>query len=145
MSAKIPRSALDATRFTSSLPHATSKPFPAATTATSATRTARGSGPLVRKPNGVSKLQPSPGPQGETPQEKVKRLRAAWDKARAAQETPLERIILKGRGWADRTHKVTVLSLLGFSGALFCPNLAAYAEMSSCHGYCDSVRARGRC
>ena len=102
MSAKVPRSALDATRFTSTIPHATSKPFPSPSTT-----------PKVQPPNATPK---APGPKGETPQEKVKRLRAALDKSRAAKETPLERMILRGRVWADRAHRYTAAGLMGFTG-----------------------------
>jgi len=93
----MPRSATDATRFTSTTPHASAKP-----------------------PVGSTKLSPSkdkkpasPGPVGETPLEKVRRLRAAADRARDAQVSGLDKVIVRGRVWADRIHRFTALSLIG--------------------------------
>jgi len=89
-----PRSAADATRFTPTTPHA-SKPPPAA--------------------NKASKSLPQrkPGPEGETPQQKVRRLRAAADKARDARISTFDKVIVRGRVWADRAHRFTALSLIG--------------------------------
>jgi hypothetical protein len=91
----MPRSATDATRFTSTTPHASAK-HPSAT-------------------NIPSKSLPlrKPGPVGETPQEKVRRLRAAADKAREAQISTFDKLIIRGRVWADRAHRFTALSLIG--------------------------------
>lgn len=93
-SAVMPRSATDATRFTSTTPHASAK-VPSSTTKPKA--------PPQRKP----------GPAGETPQEKVRRLRAAADAARDAQVSTFDKIIVRGRVWADRAHRFTALSLIG--------------------------------
>ncbi len=89
----MPRSAKDATRFTSTTPHATAKPQ---------------SVNLGSKPNG--------GIQGETSQEKIKRLRAAADRARNAQISTFDKVIIRGRIWADRAHRVTTLVLIGATG-----------------------------
>ncbi|KAE9966378.1 hypothetical protein BLS_007042 [Venturia inaequalis] len=56
-----------------------------------------------------------PAPPGETPLQKVTRLREAARKARAANESPAERLIERGRLWADRAHRFTTLSLIGFT------------------------------
>ncbi|TVY16439.1 hypothetical protein LARI1_G005542 [Lachnellula arida] len=86
----MPKSATDATRFTSTTPHASAKPPPS-------------------RPQ----RKGTPGPAGETPQEKVARLRAAADRARNAQVTTMDRLLVRGRVWADRAHKFTALSLIG--------------------------------
>lgn len=82
------RSASDATRFTSTTPHAATKPKP------------------------VSR---DPGPPGETPQQKIKRLRAAADRARDAQTSPVDKLIMRGRVWADVAHRITTLTLIGLT------------------------------
>src|ERR1700753_292218 len=91
----MPRSATDATRFTSTTPHASAKPLDNLSKAIS---------------------QRNPGQPGETPQEKVRRLRAAADRARDAQITSFDRLIVKGRKWADTAHKITTLTLIGATG-----------------------------
>lgn len=91
----MPRSATDATRFTSTIPHASTK-------SPSFTRNS-------------SLPQKKPGPPGETPYEKVKRLRAAADAARDAQVTGWDKVIVRGRVWADRAHRFTALSLIGLT------------------------------
>lgn len=98
--ATMPRSATDATRFTSTTPHASAKP-------PSASRLPARGIPLKK-----------PGPPGETPQEKVKRLRAAADRARDAQVSQFDKILVRGRVWADRAHRFTALSLIGITGTL---------------------------
>ncbi|TGO35671.1 hypothetical protein BHYA_0150g00180 [Botrytis hyacinthi] len=82
------RSATDATRFTSTTPHAATKPKP------------------------VSR---NPGPPGETPQQRVKRLRAAADRARDAQISTFDKFLLRGRVWADKAHRFTAFSLIGLT------------------------------
>lgn len=95
--AKMPRSATDATRFTSTTPHASAKPPP-------------GSSNLYPT---KEKKPAAPAPAGETPQEKVRRLRAAADRARDAQVSGFDKAIVRGRVWADRIHRFTALSLIG--------------------------------
>ncbi|CZS90511.1 uncharacterized protein RAG0_09160 [Rhynchosporium agropyri] len=89
----MPRSATDATRFTSTIPHQSKAQLPS-----------RSLPPR--------KAAPSPSPKGETPQEKVRRLRAAADAARDAQITTLDKVVIRGRVWADRAHKFVTLSLI---------------------------------
>lgn len=96
--AKMPRSATDATRFTSTTPHASAKP------------------PPKKAANAIPPR--TPGPPGETPQEKVRRLRAAADRARDAQVSNFDKVILRGRVWADRLHRFTALSLIGITGMI---------------------------
>ncbi|KAE8453779.1 hypothetical protein EG329_009291 [Mollisiaceae sp. DMI_Dod_QoI] len=94
----MPRSATDATRFTSTTPYASAKPPPSAANLQS-----------KRAPP----QQKSKGPVGETPQEKIKRLRAAADRARDSQITTFDKLITRGRVWADIAHRFTALSLIG--------------------------------
>ncbi|KAH8808543.1 cytochrome oxidase c assembly-domain-containing protein [Xylogone sp. PMI_703] len=109
----MPRSATDATRFTSTTPHAFSKPPSSAP---------------FSAPNGsagaAAKLR-NQGPPGETPQEKVKRLKAAAQKARSANISTFDRIILHGRVWADKAHRFTALSLIGLT--FICGGVTVYA------------------
>ncbi|TVY68733.1 hypothetical protein LSUE1_G005690 [Lachnellula suecica] len=91
----MPRSATDATRFTSTTPHASAKRQPPSSSV-----------PLN------SNTQRKPGPTGETPQEKVRRLRAAADRARDAQVSTFDKVIVRGRVWADRAHRFVALSLI---------------------------------
>ncbi|KAL2429933.1 hypothetical protein ABEF95_013237 [Exophiala dermatitidis] len=104
------------TRFTSTTPHAMQRP---ATTFTYQPASRPAADPSRQSPSSSS--QPttarSQGPPGETPQERVARLRAA---ARAAKEqaaySPLERAIEVGRRVADRAHRFTTYGLLLFAG-----------------------------
>lgn len=117
------------TRFTSATPHATQRPSttftyqPASRPAASSEASSAPSPSRSRQP-----LQPS-GPEGETPLEKVARLRAA---ARAAKEqasySPLERFIEGGRRWADRAHRFTAYGLILFAGVSVV--VAAYGTTS---------------
>lgn len=127
LSSRLARSAIDATRFTATSPHAYSNPTPlrsaslASTTSTSpSTPTPSNSTPRLNPrplrfadPNG-----PMPGGEGggETPAEKVARLRAARMAEREAQVTRWDRVVVWGRRWADTAHRVTVYSLVAFSG-----------------------------
>jgi hypothetical protein len=92
------RSATDATRFTSTTPHATSI----------SQSTAR------LQDQRKKKIIPS----GETPLEKVRRLRAAADRARDAQVSTVDKMIIRGRVWADIAHRTTTLFLIGCTGKL---------------------------
>lgn len=89
----MPRSATDATRFTSTTPHATAK---------------------IPPPSARSWAIPraKPGPSGETPQEKVRRLRAAANAAKLDQISTIDKVIARGRVWADRAHRFTSLTLI---------------------------------
>lgn len=86
------RSVKDATRFTSTIPHATSK---SATAAAAAPRT-------MRIP-------------GETPEQRVKRLRQAHLAAQQAQISRTDRVIDASRRFFDVAHRWTVGGLVMFS------------------------------
>ncbi|RFU27588.1 hypothetical protein B7463_g8765, partial [Scytalidium lignicola] len=100
----MPRSATDATRFTSTAPHAFSK-APSSAASFSIPNASTGAAARLRKP----------GPPGETPQQKVKRLREEAQKAREAKISTFDKIILRGRVWADKAHRFTALSLIGIT------------------------------
>lgn len=55
----------------------------------------------------------------ETPEERVRRLRAAHLAARNAQISRFDRIVERSRGVLDTAHRVTIMALLGFTG-MFC-------------------------
>jgi hypothetical protein len=99
-----PRSASDATRFTSTTPHVSAKPPPSAANLGKPSITPR------------SLLQRSPAVPGETTQQRVARLREAATKARDAKVSNFDRVLLRGRVWADRAHRFTALSLIGLTG-----------------------------
>lgn len=120
------RSAADATRFTATSPHAYAKPTPinrASPSTYSASSTPRSNPNARLNPNAPTPpppIDPKKGahgnaPPGETPAEKVARLRQVRLREREAQITTWDRVVIRGRVWADRAHKVTVYSLLGFS------------------------------
>ncbi|KAL3424206.1 hypothetical protein PVAG01_03487 [Phlyctema vagabunda] len=104
----MPKSVTDATRFTSTTPHASARP-PSAYTK-----------PI---PN-ASRLR-TPGPTGETPQQKVARLRAAAAKTRDAKISTFDKVLVHGRVWADRAHRFTTLSLIGIT--FICGGVTVYA------------------
>ncbi len=105
----MPRSATDATRFTSTTPHATAKP-PSAVLLDNALRKGKtGNG--------------GKGSGGETPLDKVRRLRAAADVAKRGQIGTLDKFLIRGRVWADRLHRFTALSLIGATGLFSSPQL----------------------
>ncbi|KAG0635149.1 hypothetical protein HOY80DRAFT_471138 [Tuber brumale] len=88
-----PRSVADATRFTPTGPHAfTRTPMSAAATAT----------------------------VGETPQQRVARLREAARRTKLDQISTVDKIIDRGRVWADKAHRAVAISLIGATG-LFLP------------------------
>ncbi|KAJ2961812.1 hypothetical protein NQ176_g10983 [Zarea fungicola] len=88
-----PRTVKDATRFTSTIPHATSK-----TAGTSSTAT---------KPFRIP---------GETPEQRVKRLRLAHLAAQKAQISQMDRIIDVSRRFFDVAHRWTVGGIVVFTG-----------------------------
>ena len=92
---KMPRSAVDATRFTATMPHAHSKT------------------PHI---SASPRTMPSPNRPKETPQEKVARLKAAARRAKAGNISTFDRIVVRGRVWADRAHRIVTLSLVGLTG-----------------------------
>ncbi|RKF81668.1 hypothetical protein GcM3_033022 [Golovinomyces cichoracearum] len=90
----MPQSARVTARFTSTIPHASSN----------------------ISQDGPRNIPPRfPGPPGETPLEKVKRLRAAVDKAKKAEINGFDRWIARGRVWADVAHTITTTTLIAAS------------------------------
>lgn len=115
-----PRSASDATRFTSTTPHAASK---AAAPSTPKPKQQQPS-PHAKTP-AATKLSSTPkNPSGgnrlpgETPEERVRRLRAAHEAARKAQTSSVDRVLGGSRRFFDVAHKATVIGLVGFTGTL---------------------------
>lgn len=91
-----PRSVKDATRFTSTIPHATSKAASPSSTASS--------------------LKPTSRIPGETPEQRVRRLRAAHLAAQHAQVSRADRIIDGSRRFLDVAHKWTIGGVILFTG-----------------------------
>ena len=90
------------TRFTSNTPHASQNP--ASSFTPSSPSSIRGPIP--------------PGPDGETPAQKVERLRAMARAQRVNQQlSGTEKMLDRGRMIADRMHRFTTYSLLGLTGA----------------------------
>jgi hypothetical protein len=96
------RSARDATRFTATGPYVNRKgPTAAAGQASRASRF-------------------GPAPAGETPAQKVERLRRLAQQERE-QVPPLEKVINFGRRYADRVHRTFVMTIVTLSGEC-CPD-----------------------
>lgn len=81
-----------------------------------ASTTSFNSSTLTNDPKPIPSSQQS-APPGETPQEKVARLRAA---ARQAKErgnaSGVDRLLIHGRRWADNMHRFTTYALIAFTG-----------------------------
>lgn len=128
LSSRLSRSAIDATRFTATSPHAYSKPtrtIPSSTSSSTPNARAKPQPPRIPNPQ-APKRPPQLGSTvkpTETPAEKVARLRAARIAEREAQVTTWDRLVVKGRIWADAAHKVTVLTIVAFSGESLSPSL----------------------
>jgi hypothetical protein len=110
-----PRSVSDATRFTATTLHASSK------TATPPPRFAPSkSGPVPLASGGGSGGaggggKPGPSALFETPEQKVARLRAAHQRAKAAQVSKFDKVVDASRRVFDSAHKVTGAGLIGFT------------------------------
>lgn len=117
----MPRTVSDATRFTATSPHAYSKP----------NENLRSAASNTFSPSNNSRTYPSAynahsSPSGpiqfsgstETPAQKVVRLRAAHAAEKNAEITTWDKIVVKGRVWADVAHRVTVWGLIGATGML---------------------------
>lgn len=87
-----PRSVKDATRFTSTMPHATSKTASAAPHA------------------------PPPRVAGETPEQRVRRLRLAHLAAQKAQVSRTDRVVDASRRFLNVAHRWTVGGIVVFTG-----------------------------
>ena len=84
------RSPADATRFTSTGPHA--QQFTA-----------------------FSSSAPPPA-NGETPQQRIARIRESARKSKLDKITIMDKLYVHGRVWADRAHRAVALGLIGATG-----------------------------
>ncbi|EED21673.1 conserved hypothetical protein [Talaromyces stipitatus ATCC 10500] len=125
------RSAADATRFTATGPYVSSK---APYQLPESLKSNKQSTTSPTSPSSVSYTSPnnqnaSSSPSGETPREKVERLRAQARAARLAQNgNAFDRIIEKGRRVANSAHKVMIYTLITASGV--CGALTLYSVVS---------------
>ncbi|KAI7192582.1 hypothetical protein KC316_g6460 [Hortaea werneckii] len=92
------RSPSDATRFTATGPYASSSP-------------SFGS----NNPGQFSQIDFGSAPAGETPQQKIARLRAAAAAAKRGKESNFDSVVRVGRVWADRAHRFTAVGLIGLT------------------------------
>ena len=111
------RSAADATRFTATSPHAYSKPSTLRSTGVNTFSPSSAPRSQTQLPNASQTFQfrGSGGPS-ETPAQKVARLRAQHEASKLGQITTWDKIVIRGRVWADKAHRITTMSLIGFSG-----------------------------
>ncbi|KAI3330719.1 hypothetical protein F4824DRAFT_492018 [Ustulina deusta] len=120
-----PRSVADATRFTSSTPHANTKSTPAAGTGRSSSSPhASSSSSLPRRGGGVGASIPQ-----ETMEERVRRLRAAHLAAKQHNISRMDQVIGGSRRLFDVAHKFTVMGLIGFSGIALLVTAYATVDM----------------
>ncbi|KAL8729054.1 MAG: hypothetical protein Q9166_004971 [cf. Caloplaca sp. 2 TL-2023] len=117
------RTVADATRFTATSPHAYSKPSSilrsAATTFSPSSFPSQSQArkpPSSAYPPKNAPQQPPPPQQPETPQQKVARIRAFREAQKLNQYTWWDRTVIRGRVWADRAHRITVVFIMGFTG-----------------------------
>ncbi|KAI1427805.1 hypothetical protein F5Y12DRAFT_735276 [Xylaria sp. FL1777] len=126
-----PRSVADATRFTSTTPHAHTK-----STRTAAAAKSPGNSNVPSSSSSSSSLPRRGGvgaagssiPQ-ETMDERVRRLRAAHLAAKQHSVSRLDQIIGRSRRLFDAAHKFTVMGLIGFSGIALLVTVYASADM----------------
>ncbi|KAK4155629.1 cytochrome oxidase c assembly-domain-containing protein [Chaetomidium leptoderma] len=106
-----PRTVSDATRFTATTLHASSK------TATPPPRfsSPSKSGSASSAPGGGGGSHGGPSPRVESPDQKVARLRAAHRRAKEAEVSRFDKVVNAGRRVFDSAHKVTVVGLIGFT------------------------------
>ncbi|KAK3991496.1 cytochrome oxidase c assembly-domain-containing protein [Cladorrhinum sp. PSN332] len=107
-----PRSVSDATRFTATTPHASSK---AAAAKLQAAQPPSRNAPPKPLTSGSSAAAAAAAGMIETPEQKVARLRAAHQKAKLAQVSKLDQAVDLGRRVFDKAHRLTVISLVGFT------------------------------
>ena len=121
-SQRLARSAIDATRFTQTSPHAYSKSsaiFQSTASHTGAPSSSFQSNVPLRPLNQRSSQPSSPSsPQrpSETPAQKVARLRAEHIRNRQPKLTLWEKTVVRGRVIADKAHFVTAVFLIGLTG-----------------------------
>lgn len=101
----MPRSPTDATRFTATGPYASSGASVAASSSNASATASSGSQISFG----------APAPAGETPQQKIARLRAAATQAKLGKETQFDQVVRVGRVWADRAHRFAAMSLIGLT------------------------------
>ena len=105
------------TRFTSTSPHATSQPYPSFTSSSNTAST------ITTDPSSPSFSRPSPtfnhpSPDGETPAQKVARLRSAHLQQKSSTLlTPADRFLARSRIYADFLHRGALYTLIGLTGA----------------------------
>lgn len=135
----ISRSAVDATRFTAATPHVYANPASARPPKPSSTSTYSS----LRQSPHLAAAAAEPGmaaPQRrETAQEKVARLRAQRIAEREVQLPLAEKVVMRGRRFADKAHRVVIYTLVGSSGGLLLlssdsSTLSALQAMSIVHG-----------
>ena len=97
------RSVKDATRFTSTIPHAASKPAAGAGSPAAASRATPPHSAFARLP-------------GETPEQRVQRLRKAHIAAQKAQISQTDKIVDASRRFLDLAHRFTVKGIVLFTG-----------------------------
>ena len=135
------RSAADATRFTATSPHAYANP-----TSINRASPSTYSASSTRRPNPNARLNPNArtppppidpkkgnAPPVETPAEKVARLRQARLREREAQTTTWDRLVVRGRVWADKAHRITIYTLVGFSSAYKPPSAQSPPQGGAMH------------
>lgn len=112
-----PRSVKDATRFTSTIPHATSK-------------AANAAGPTISPAQNAANAAAKKAGRipGETPEQRVQRLRLAHQAAQRAQVSQTDRVIDASRRFLDVAHRWTVGGLVFFTGSLPSPAKSATAQ-----------------
>ncbi|KAK4993624.1 hypothetical protein LTR50_000234 [Elasticomyces elasticus] len=94
------RTANDATRFTATGPHAHTKSTPLSSNTSSSNLNLPG----------------RPSPPGETPQQKIARLRAAAAAAKTGKVSTFDRVVGIGRLVADKAHRLTAIGLIAATG-----------------------------
>ncbi|OAA67336.1 hypothetical protein SPI_01912 [Niveomyces insectorum RCEF 264] len=115
-----PRSAAEATRFTPTTPHASRRTDgpPSSSSSSSSSSRFQAPGGSASQPPSQPPQPPSSsssGPAGETPAQRVARLRAAHQAAKNAQVSRLDRVINSARHTFDSVHRVTIFGLMGFT------------------------------
>nr|POF04053.1 hypothetical protein CFP56_21809 [Quercus suber] len=112
----MPRSPSEATRFTATGPYVSTKPQTATTpTSFSSNPATSFSGNTPSSSAGSQLNIGAAAPRGETPQQKIARLRAAAQATKRGQESAGDKVIRIGRVWADRAHRVTAIGLIGLT------------------------------
>ena len=105
------------TRFTSTSPHATSQPIPSFNSSSNTAST------LTADPSSSSSSRPSPtfnypsSLDGETPAQKVARLRSAHRQQKSSTLlSPTDRFLARSRVYADALHRGALYTLIGLTG-----------------------------